>query len=218
MKVDELIKEFMYDFEQIINIKRVKQEKADKIIKRSSMFPVYIHSNIKTKRGNEWIILMEAKSKKDIGNKCLASYVSLVNSDEGRYAITSVVSLGKLQFIIFTPHFFQRFSLRTGINLTGTELIHRYFKLNSSFGYTYGKEVIDGEEKIHIFGSTKEGIAMGTRLQSEHDVILFRTFITYDMCKGQQIENFAKAEEIRKEANPNNLSEWICSMIKRTAK
>lgn len=206
MKVDELINEFLKDLEQILIIKKAKQEKADKIIKRTSTFPAYIHSNVKTKRGNEWIILMEAKSKKDIGDKCYTSYVSLVNSDKGRYAITCVVSLGKLQFIIFTPHFFQRFSFRAGIDLTGTDLIHRYFKLNSSFGYTYGKEIIDEEENIHIFGSTKEGIAMGTRLQSEHDVILFRTFITYDMCKGQQIESFAKAEDIRKENHEDTIT------------
>lgn len=47
---------------------------------------------------------------------------------------------------------------------------------------------------------------MGTKLQSEHDVILFRTFITYDMCKGQQIESFAKAEEIRKENHEDTIT------------
>lgn len=30
------------------------------------------------------------------------------------------------------------------------------------------------------------------------DVFLLKTFITYDMCKGEQIGNFAKSEEFRR--------------------
>lgn len=63
MTVDELINEFTADLPQILSISDAKQKKADKIIKKSQLFPVYLHAKIKTKRGNDWLLLIEAKNK-----------------------------------------------------------------------------------------------------------------------------------------------------------
>ena len=35
------------------------------------------------------------------------------------------------------------------------------------------------------------------------DVFLLKTFITYDMCKGDQVSSFAKSEEFRKIQHDN---------------
>lgn len=99
----------------------------------------------------------------------------------------------------FTPHFFQRYAQRTGIELTGVDLIHRYFKINPSYGFNVVPERIGDKEKTNVYGSTTEGVALGARLYTTNHIILFKTFITYDMCKGEQIEEFAKSNEIRKE-------------------
>lgn len=199
MTADELIKEFTADLPQIISISDARQKKADKIIKKSVLFPVYLHSYVKSKRGNDWILLIEAKSKKYVGDNCLITLVSTFDVGHGRCAIMWSSVQGKPQYIIFTPHFFQRFALRTGVNLTGIELIHRYFKMNPAYGFNVEKEIFGGMEKTNIYGSTTEGVALGVRLYTENDIILFRTFITYEMCKGEQIESFAKADQFRKE-------------------
>lgn len=89
--------------------------------------------------------------------------------------------------------------MRAGVNLTGIELIHRYFKMNPAYGFNIEKEVTGDMEKTNVYGSTTEGAALGVRLYTEHNIILFRTFITYDMCKGEQIESFAKADQFRRE-------------------
>ena len=52
-----------------------------------------------------------------------------------------------------------------------------------------------------VYGSTKDGVAMGV-LTNEGNV-LFRTFVTYDMLKGDQIETFTKNEQIRREIHDN---------------
>lgn len=77
MTVDELINEFTADLPQILSISDAKQKKADKIIKKSQLFPVYLHAKIKTKRGNDWLLLIEAKNKKYVGDDCLMTMVSI---------------------------------------------------------------------------------------------------------------------------------------------
>lgn len=199
MTADELVKEFTADLPQIIGVSDAKQKKADRIIKKSVLFPVYLHSFVRSKRGNDWMILIEAKSKKYIGDNSLITLVSTFDVGHGRYAIMWSAVRGQPQYIIFTPHFFQRFALRAGVNLTGIELIHRYFKMNPAYGFNIEKEVTGDMEKTNVYGSANEGAALGVRLYTEHNIILFRTFITYDMCKGEQIENFAKADQFRRE-------------------
>lgn len=199
MTADELVKEFTADLPQIIGVSDAKQKKADRIIKKSVLFPVYLHSFVRSKRGNDWMILIEAKSKKYIGDNSLITLVSTFDVGHGRYAIMWSAVRGQPEYIIFTPHFFQRFALRAGVNLTGIELIHRYFKMNPAYGFNIEKEVTGDMEKTNVYGSTTEGVALGVRLYTEHNIILFRTFITYDMCKGEQIESFAKADQFRRE-------------------
>lgn len=199
MTADELVKEFTADLPQIIGVSDAKQKKADRIIKKSVLFPVYLHSFVRSKRGNDWMILIEAKSKKYIGDNSLITLVSTFDVGHGHYAIMWSAVRGQPQYIIFTPHFFQRFALRAGVNLTGIELIHRYFKMNPAYGFNIEKEVTGDMEKTNVYGSANEGAALGVRLYTEHNIILFRTFITYDMCKGEQIENFAKADQFRRE-------------------
>ena len=193
------MKDFTADLPQIIGVSDAKQKKADRIIKKSVLFPVYLHSFVRSKRGNDWMILIEAKSKKYIGDNSLITLVSTFDVGHGRYAIMWSAVRGQPQYIIFTPHFFQRFALRAGVNLTGIELIHRYFKMNPAYGFNIEKEVTGEMEKTNVYGSTTEGAALGVRLYTEHNIILFRTFITYDMCKGEQIESFAKADQFRRE-------------------
>lgn len=198
MTADELVAEFTADLPQVISVSDGKQKKADKIIKRSEAFPVYLHAYIKTKRGNDWMILIEAKSKRYIGDNCLITLISTFDIG-GRYAMMWSSIQGNPIHIIFTPHFFQRYAQRTGIELTGVDLIHRYFKINPSYGFNVVPERIGDKEKTNVYGSTTEGVALGARLYTTNHIILFKTFITYDMCKGEQIEEFAKSNEIRKE-------------------
>lgn len=199
MTADELVNEFTADLPQVMSVSDAKQIKADKIIKKSKMFPVYLHAYIKTKRKNDWMILLEAKNNKYVGDDCLISLISHFDVGVGRYAMFWTSYKSTPIHIIFTPHFFKRFAERVGINLTGVELIHRYFKKNPSYGFSTASDYFGNMQKINVYGSTTEGIALGVQLNTKHNIILFRTFITYDMCKGKQIEDFARANEIRKE-------------------
>ena len=69
------------------------------------------------------------------------------------------------------------------------------FFLTSEDGQTMTREV---------YGSTKEGVAMG--VMTVEGNVLFRTFVTYDMLKGEQIEKYTKNEEIRREIHEKYMS------------
>lgn len=197
----ELLDEIKKDLPNVISISNNKDAKARRIIRKSVLFPVYLHSYVTTLRKNKWIILWEARNKKNVGDDSLISFVCYQETEHGRYAYMPTWANKKLILIIYPPHFFSRFAERMNMDLSGVELIKRYFEKNNSYAYEFGTA---DDSRQQIYGSSLEGIALGLR-NTEHDIILFKTFITYDMSKGAQIETFARNEEIRKEIHEKEI-------------
>lgn len=197
----ELLDEIKKDLPNVISISNNKDAKVRRIIRKSVLFPVYLHSYVTTLRKNKWIILWEARNKKNVGDDSLISFVCYQETEHGRYAYMPTWANKKLILIIYPPHFFSRFAERMNMDLSGVELIKRYFEKNNSYAYEFGTA---DDSRQQIYGSSLEGIALGLR-NTEHDIILFKTFITYDMSKGAQIETFARNEEIRKEIHEKEI-------------
>lgn len=197
----ELLDEIKKDLPNVVSISNNKDGKVRRIIQKSVLFPIYIHSYVTSSRKNKWIILWEARSKKNVGDDSLISFVCYQETDYGRYAYMPTWADKKLILIIYPPHFFSRFAERMNLNLSGVELIKKYFERNNSYAYEFGN-ADDCEQ--HIYGSSLEGIALGLK-SVKHEIILFKTFITYEMTKGSQIEVFARNEEIRKEIHEKEI-------------
>lgn len=150
-------------------------------------------------RKNKWIILWEAKSKKNVSDNALITFVCYQETDHGRYAFMPSWSNGVLELIVYPPHFFSRYAQRTNLGLTGVDLIRRYFEVNNNYTFEFECEKLTGDIcRNHVYGSSLEGVAMGVKIANSN-IILFKTFITYEMTKGEQISVFARNEEIRKE-------------------
>lgn len=201
MSETELLDEIKKDLPNVVNISNNKDGKVRRIIQKSVLFPVYLHSYITSPRKNKWIILWEARNRKNVGDDSLISFVCYQETPHGRYAYMPTWANKKLILIIYPPHFFSRFAERMNMDLSGVELIKRYFEKNNSYAYEFGTA---DDSRQQIYGSSLEGIALGLR-NTEHDIILFKTFITYDMSKGAQIETFARNEEIRKEIHEKEI-------------
>lgn len=201
MTESELLDEIKKDLPNVVSISNNKDAKVRRIIQKSVLFPVYLHSYITTLRKNKWIILWEARSKKNVGDDSLISFVCYQETPHGRYAYMPTWADKKLILIVYPPHFFSRFAERMNLNLSGVELIKRYFEKNNSYAYELGAAA---EGRQQIYGSSLEGIALGLK-SAEHDIILFKTFITYEMTKGSQVDAFARNEEIRKEIHEKEI-------------
>lgn len=64
MTAEELLDEIRADYPNVLTISDGKDAKVIRIIKKSVLFPVRIHSFVTTVRKNKWLILWEAHSKK----------------------------------------------------------------------------------------------------------------------------------------------------------
>ena len=93
--------------------------------------------------------------------------------------------------IVYLPHAFHRYAERVGVNKTGAELVRHFFITNPIGNHTRREDCFarsvryNGED--HIALCLTEGALLGNR---EGNYFIARTFITYDMCSGQQREEF----------------------------
>nr|DAT27612.1 MAG TPA: hypothetical protein [Caudoviricetes sp.] len=202
----DLIKEINKDMENILKISDSKDQRVTRIILKSSVFPVYIHSFVTTKLKNKWLILWEARSKKNIGENSMITLICFHDTPNGRFVYMPSFILGKLLLIAYPPHFFSRYAERMNISLSGMELVKYFFERNASYGFTHKNELVSETTAIeNVYGSCSDGIALGVSSASGL-IVLFKTFITYEMLKGEQVEDFAKTEVIRKEFHEKDIS------------
>lgn len=207
MTEEEILREIKADLPNVLHISDTKDSKVRRIIQKSVLFPVRVHSFVTTARENKWIILWEARTKKSIGDKSLITFICYQETPRGRYAFMTTYVNDDLLLIVYPPHFFSRFAERMNLNLTGLDLMRRFFEYNSSYVFQIKPEKLDERKYIlNVYGSCSEGVAMGVRAVNP-GIYLFKTFITYEMCRGEQIEEFAKNEKIRQEIHENII--WL---------
>lgn len=106
----------------------------------------------------------------------------------------------KRKLAFYPPHFFARFRERMDLEETGDGLIKRFFAYNASYGFTEKRTPLLGSSNVsvvEVFGSCRDGVCMG--LKTKLGNVVFKTFITYEMTKGEQVEKFAESEKIREE-------------------
>ena len=200
MIVDTMTEKELYNefFSDMITAHRgysdTNGQKFRRMVLKAKRFPVYAHSFYVSPRKNKWLILLEAKSKKDIGLNCRINLIAYYESDHGIYAIMLAWRNKKSYLILYPPHFFTRYAERMNLTLPRIDLIRHFFTFNYSYVSSYNKSDLSA-----VYGSTVDGIALGKR--SELGNVVFKTFITYEMCKGEQIEKFAESEKFREEQN-----------------
>lgn len=198
MSEAELFKEVTADMVNAFKYSDVKDQKFRRMVIKSTRFPVYAHSLYLSPRKNNWIVFFEARSKKETGDDSRIVFVTYYNSPHGYYAVMVSYLKGKQHLIVYPPHFFSRYAERCKIGLSGVDLILRFFKLNYSYAYEFKDIQLQADEfRTEIYGSTAEGVAMG--VETVEGNVLFKTFITYNMTKGEQIDIFTENERYRKE-------------------
>lgn len=113
--------------------------------------------------------------RKESINYC---FVAIYNTSRGRYAVTTArtkdVLFDRSATQRFQPHFFSRYAERTNKNLTGEDLILKYFMHNNLACMQIDPLNRDENE---VFCSSVEGLSLGYR---EGFNVKFNTFIPYD--------------------------------------
>lgn len=184
--------------EELVAFSDKKDAAFRRRVLKAQRFPVYAHCEYISRSQNRWIVFFESRSRKEIGDLCRLHFVCYSHSTHGIYAFHPQLSRQRFFMTIYPPHFFSRYRDRAQIPLSGIPLLIRFFERN----YSYVFEIFN-REYVEIAGSTSEGVALG--LLTETGNVLFKTFITYDMLKGDQIETFTRNEKMRQEIHETEL-------------
>lgn len=194
----ELTQEVMKDMYNAFRWEDVNSNKFRRIVLKATRFPVYATFSYNSPRKNKWLILLEARTKKEFGDSSRCTYVTTYDSPHGIYAVMVSWIEKKPQLILYPPHFFSRYRDRMQISLNGLSLMNHFFKFNCSYVYEIKrKEIKESHFSIEVYGSCRDGVCLG--FMTSEDNIMFKTFITYDMLKGEQIEKFTENEKYRQE-------------------
>lgn len=191
MTPDQIYEEIMEDIPNMLAVLGHKEKKVRQIALRSQLFPIRIHSFITTTRKNNWLLLWNIESKKDVSGRIYASCLCIQDTSEGKYAIMRQVTAGLPSLIIYSPHFFQRYAERMGVKLQGISLIRLFFEVNTSFFIK--ARVINGKEEVTA--TLNKGVAFCKEIKNcKHRCFVMKTFINYDMTKADQEPGFLESE------------------------
>lgn len=147
--------------------------------------------SIKSPRGNTYILQINSKGKSDYKkNGFLFVVYMYYHRPEGIYAVmlcsNSSHSFSNTSYNIYIPHFFDRYRERElkDIHKPKMETIIDFFQHNSTGKYsTFESE----KYKNSIFFTVPSGVMLGSIYNSNINEL--RTYITFEMLKGEQVDN-----------------------------
>lgn len=198
MTESEIVREVLADMGNAFRYEDRNSNQFRRAVIKAARFPVRSEFVYRSPRKNTWLVLREARTKKEYGDNCRITFVTTHDTPHGIYAIMVSWVEGQPQLILYPPHFFSRFRERMKLSESGKNLMLRFFRFNSSYVHETIQKKVNGDQYVvEIAGSTLEGVALG--LVSTEGNVLFKTFVTYDMLKGEQIAKYLENEKIRKE-------------------
>lgn len=205
MSYEELANEVAKDYEDVREIMQRKMPDALKALRRQSHYPAYLFSTVTSPRKNKWILIFAGKSKRRLKQYVDGFMICTHETGHGKYVYRYDLPerQGKLPGVTFyPPHFFSRYALRMGLELTGEELIKRYFKENVTMHYEY-EHVIFSEEELNellnpAWYTSPDGISLGSvTVVPGMELFICKTFIPWEMCKKDQLLKCGAAETKR---------------------
>lgn len=128
----------------------------------------------------------------------LTGIVALRRDSNGLTAYTTWLSdQMHIAPMVLTPHVWKRYAERAKVSKTGTDLLRHYFDRNPHGCDSYNQKAVarsvryNGE--THMSVCVNDGVLLG---QQHSNHYLAKTFITYDMCRGLQQEEFEACRKL----------------------
>lgn len=197
MTHEEVYRELAKEREAITTWWRHQLESERRRAIKCKKFPLEIFRDYTSTRKNRYMFYSRVFDKR---MRYILTGVCVVRlAPEGLTAYTTWLGDQRLiRPMVLTPHMLRRYAERAKVQKTGSELMKHYFIHNPHGEDSHNNRVVgrsvrwNGED--HQSCCVEEGILLG---QVVGDIYIVRTFITYDMCTGQQKQEFdAKRKEI----------------------
>jgi len=135
MTEEEILNEINTDNINAMRYSDHYDNKFRRKVLKAKKFPVKSSLYYQSPRKNNWIILFEARNKKETGDFCRITFIAYLDSPHGFYAIMPTITEGERHLVFYPPHFFSRYANRCKIDLSGAELINHFFCFNASYVY-----------------------------------------------------------------------------------
>ena len=138
---------------------------------------------------NQWQVILTHDK-----NGISTIYFTCMESDACRFVMRPQLTRGGYSLVIYLPHFFKRYRERMKLDrkMTTEQVIRCFFRRNRTAHMEFSKSVKYGVEVAY-----HDGVGLGNMLSLRQR--LMRTFITFGMAYGDQVERFSENVEHRKE-------------------
>ncbi len=199
MNYPDIVTQINEDYCEVLDRIRKSETKINKEILRRTVFPFSFNTiHYTTRNNNKWVITVKVYSRSKLHDRKIYAYC-IMESSWGHFILRPSFSFdGQNSYIhMYSPHFFSRYRERHNVNLNGLELVEYYFSENKDYRVVRKPCETGSIYKEEICASTTDGVSLGQTPDGLN--FIFRTFITYEMLKGEQIETFNLSNKIRKE-------------------
>lgn len=185
MRIHELVNEVTEDLRRL-NVWFNHHYPVALRLARKQKLPWWWCEDWRSPRNNLWRVMWMLEQRECHLNGPIVEY-TIMENQYGKYLIRPQITMGGFILIIYLPHFYKRYRerMKLGTKLKTEQLMRRYLRNNTS-GY-------NTSETLDVEVTTKEGIGLGQYLFP--NVMLLKTFITYDMSYGDQVERFDEGRE-----------------------
>lgn len=162
-----------------------------KVMRQMTVFPCGVETMQLSTSVMQWGVRLYALSRQEWMRQTRQSgqFYCMIESQAGPHVYIFVrMDTGEEAVFVFPPHFFIRYHERyweKKSTLYGKQLIKTYLKNNLVMRYGLQPGVEERVTGARIYGVSAHGVALGEVLNDE--AYIFKTFITYEMTKGEQI-------------------------------
>lgn len=157
---------------------------------KSTTFPRHVWREYTSPRRNKYLFFTRVFDKRM--KAMLTGIAALRQTSDGLTIYTTWLDRQKLiSPMVLIPHMWKRYAERVCVDKKGIDLVKHYFMHNAHGKDSHNQRAVgrsvryNGEE--HLACCVNEGVLLG---QQYGDMFVARTFITYDMCCGQQQQEF----------------------------
>lgn len=157
---------------------------------KCKQFPLKIWRDYTSTRRNRYVFFSRVYDKRM--RRILTGAAAIRHTSDGLTVYTTWLGDQKMiSPMVLTPHMWKRYAERVGLDKKGIDLVKHYFMHNAHGKDSHNQRAVgrsvryNGEE--HLACCVNEGVLLG---QQYGDMFVARTFITYDMCCGQQQQEF----------------------------
>jgi hypothetical protein len=183
MSNDEIVKEILTDIAVVRRKLEYTAKDVRKQLLKTKKYPFIKCYDYISPTKNNWIYLLEFKSKSDIYMSFINYHYTSIGLRAGLVTSFDLKSWDE-DFIFFTGHFFSRFVERENkVFVNPIDKIKLFFTLNADIMFAVKEEELEGGGR-EVIGTGNIGVVLG--IKSSKGIFICNTYLSNEMLRKDQ--------------------------------